>query len=542
MKAIKLFKNRRETIFALVFGVIFSFVNLLVKEMQNVLHVETRYVIFVLFNSIILTFFAAELVLQIKYFIFKKSVKSNSVGYEIAKGDAKYYIFVAILIFICWIPVWLAYYPGLFAYDVMSQLPQLDKGYNTYFPVVHTLYLQYFYYKLGKEIIGNCNTGIAIAALLQMLLLAMMISYIHLFLKRCNVTKKIRYFLIVFTALVPIFSILSISMTKDTFFSGFYAMLFTVLCYWEIDAEKASKSIEINIVLFVSLLGTVLFRANGIYAVIPACLVGIFLFFRKSKKFVVLILAATISALAISSGIEMKLDAEKASKSEVLSVPLQQLAFVYKNNFEELTADERKEIALIIPSVDNFNPHNADGVKWTSTAANDMDNFWKVYLKYLKRYPFQYIEEFLHTNAGYLYIFDKTNASIYGYGLESRQGYLLTDTKSGFDITHETKFYALESLLEDLFSANEYQKIFPMFLICSLSLYFWIIVLQYFWVIEYKQWRVMTSMVFVFMLGGTTFLAPAALIRYAFPYILCVPVMITNIAKGDINTNNHNRS
>ena len=117
----------------------------------------------------------------------------------------------------------------------------------------------------------------------------------------------------------------------------------------------------------------------------------------------------------------------------------------------------------------------------------------------------------MHTNLGYLYIFDTTNATnVYGYGLEGRQGYLLTDTKYGFDVVHETKFKLLETVYENLFSANEYQKIFPLFLVCSLSVYFWMIVLMFFRMFELKNWRILPSMALIAVLGATSILAPCA--------------------------------
>lgn len=530
MKYLKLFKNKRETGFAIIFGFIFSLFNLLAKEMQDTLHIEFRQLMYILINSALLTFVVAELTIRSKHYMLKVSQGRKDRDFEFSKGDVKYFLLTGVVIYVCWIPVWLAYYPGLFAYDVMTQLPQAIYGYNETFPLLHTMYLNFFYYTLGGEVFHNYNTGIAYATEVQMVIFAFMLSYIHLFFRRCGVHKKLRMVLIGVTSLLPIFSVLAISMTKDIFFAGFFCILFVCLCYWELNTQKAEKSIEINIMYFLSIVGTIMFRANGIYAVAALCVVVLLTMSKKSKRMILLTVFSLICSVMLLNVVKSELSAADASKNDVLSIPYQQLAFVYNVDYEELTDQDKADIELILPRVSYYNPHNADDVKFTGSASDHMDCFKDVYFRLLKKYPFQYVEAFVHTNLGYFYIFDCTNAnSIYGYGLEGRQGYLLTDTKAGFEVVHESKFKFLENIYENLFSANEYQKIFPLFLVCSLALYFWIMILMFFRMLELRNWRILPSMILVAALGATSLLAPCALIRYIFPYMLCIPAMIYSV-------------
>ena len=530
MKYFRLFKDKRETKYALIFGFLFSIVNLIAKELQETLHIEFRQLMYILLNSILLTFVVAELSIRSKNFMLKTMENKNCKEYHLSKGDGKYFFITGLIIFISWIPVWLAYYPGLFAYDVMTQIPQATNGYNLTFPLLHTMYLNFFYYTVGGEIFHNYTTGIAYATVLQMIIFSSMLSYIHLFFKRCGINKKVRVILIAITSFLPIFSVLGISMTKDIFFAGFFGMLFTCICYWELDAEKTKKSFEICAVYFVSIAGTILFRANGIYGVAAMCVVMIFTARRKNKKMIFLTVLSLGCSVLLLNGLKTALSASDASKNDVLSIPYQQLAYVYTVDYDELSDEDRADIELIMPRVSFYNPHNGDDVKFTGTASDNMECFLNVYFRLLKKYPFQYIEAFMHTNLGYLYIFDTTNAnSVYGYGLDWRQGYLLTDTKAGFDVVHESKFKLLENVYENLFSANEYQKIFPLFVMCSLSVYFWILILMFFRMFELRNWRIISSMILILALGATSIMAPCALIRYIFPYIMCIPAMIYNV-------------
>lgn len=530
MEHFRLFKDKRETKYAIIFGALFSVVNLIAKEMQETLYIDFRHLVYILMNSVLLTFVVAELSIRSKNFLLKILENKNCKEYHFSKGDGKYFLITGLVILISWIPVWLAYYPGLFAYDVMTQIPQATYGYDVTFPLLHTLYLNYFYYTVGGEFFQNYTTGIACATVLQIIIFSFMLSYIHLFFKRCGINKKIRMILIALTSLLPFFSVLAISMTKDIFFAGFFGMLFTCMCYWELDAEKTGKSLEINIVYVISIMGTILFRANGIYAVGALCIIVALTLGRKSKKIIILTILGFVSSVLLLNGVKTALSAADASKNDVLSIPYQQLAYVYTVDYDELSDEDKADIELILPRVSFYRPNNADDVKFTGTASENMDCFVDVYFRLLKKYPFQYIQAFMHTNLGYLYIFDTTNATnVYGYGLEGRQGYLLTDTKYGFDVVHETKFKLLETVYENLFSANEYQKIFPLFLVCSLSVYFWMTVLMFFRMFELKNWRILPSMALIAVLGATSILAPCALIRYIFPYIICLPAMIYNV-------------
>ena len=77
--------------------------------------------------------------------------------------------------------------------------------------------------------------------------------------------------------------------------------------------------------------------------------------------------------------------------------------------------------------------------------------FYELYVRLLIKYPKQYIKAFVLNNAGYLYIWDETNAEIYGADSQTRQGFLLSDTKTGFGINHISYFPNLEAVMNICF-------------------------------------------------------------------------------------------
>ena len=196
-------------------------------------------------------------------------------------SDGRYAGLVWILQAAAWFPVFLAYYPGLFNYDVIRQVPQAMGNYDLHHPLAHTLYLQFFYYIIGEKIFGSHNAGIAAAAVVQMGVFSAMLAYIHLFCKRMQMGKWIRCALIAASCLLPVFSMLVIAMTKDVFFAGFTGVLFAALGYWYRLREYCTGR-SFAAVYILSVIGTLLFRNNGIYPlVILALALAIQTFLRR---------------------------------------------------------------------------------------------------------------------------------------------------------------------------------------------------------------------------------------------------------------------
>lgn len=93
----------------------------------------------------------------------------------------------------------------------------------------------------------------------------------------------------------------------------------------------------------------------------------------------------------------------------------------------------------------------------------------------------------------------------------------------------------LKAIYEKLFSYNEYKSIIPLFISCSLGFYFWLIILTAFIGFELKArgMAIVLANIAGFLL--TIFLGPMVAVRYAFPYVLAVPVLyitvVGNLAK-----------
>lgn len=457
--------------------------------------------------------------------IFRKILFSD---YKITcdKKDIRVYCTYMLLLILAWVPVLLAYYPGIFGYDVEPQIWQsMQKTYTTHHPLLHTVIL-YWFYELGG-MLGDRAAGLVFYTIGQMLLLAAALSYLLLFLRRMGTSKKWRGFLLIFMAAVPFFPMLAISMTKDIAFSAFFIVFCTVMAYWCVDASLIKEK-KYAILFVLAALGMCFFRNNGIYVLMigAVCLV-----LRFRQKFTKRLLAyhgiAILIFLILNPLLINGLNAEKGSINEMLSVPYQQIANVYYYEKDSLDEETTEKIRALIPKVDEYRPDISDPIKNSGTAAWNKKEFLKVYLKLLVRYPERYVEGFLRITQGYWYIDDITNAKIYGEDPEERQGYLLTDTKEGYDVYHTSYNQPLENLYEKLFSANEYRNYPILACVFSLAIYFWLIVLATIHSLANKAWHVSMPFAVTWGLILTILLGPCALVRYAFPYITVTPLLLT---------------
>ena len=146
------------------------------------------------------------------------------------------WLFSTVTILLCWLPVFLAYYPSVFAYDAEGQLYQvLAHDYSTHHPLLHTIFLGAFF-RLGDVLPGSYPAGMAVHSIVQMLLMATVFGYTLARLASSNVPAALRIMLLLFYALFPTNSVLALSTTKDVLFSAL-VLLCTLLVYEMADSS-----------------------------------------------------------------------------------------------------------------------------------------------------------------------------------------------------------------------------------------------------------------------------------------------------------------
>ena len=516
-----IFKTNREIICYSFFSTIFCFFFLLglILEKQ---HLDAATLLFLCISSV----GGGSLVTHCLPSLFELLARifvTVPAHLQFKMSERKQFAIFSIIIFICWIPVFLAYYPGIFSYDVASQIPQITEGqYSTHHPLLHTLLMGSFY-QLGG-IIGNYNIGISMYTLIQMIFFSMTCSYILLFLRRRNLSIVVQIVCLIILSFYPSFSMMSISMTKDIIFTGFAILLMCSLSYFGLNDNNLLDKKKILLYLF-SIIGFVLFRNNGLYIMLFVIVSG-FLYFKKQskKRFILITLLGLFISVSVNSLLASTLNAKEGSINEMLTIPYQQLANTYINHKEDIPVETAEKILRFLPDIDQYDPAKSDMIKVSGKAFENWGDFLRLYIELFTQYPCNYLEGFLLTNQGYWYIDDFSSSMIYGRGFEIRHGYYMTDTREGFGIEHISYLPFVEKVFEHLFIVNKYQYFPVLAVFFSLALYFWLIILAFFISLAQKRRCTILFFGFIFGLLLTLFAGPCVLVRYALPYICAIPI------------------
>ena len=360
-------KDRRLSLVSLIFGFIISFSiisgNFLEYE-QTILSI--RYLVSLCSFSIPLA--------GVSKILFEATIKVQEKQATNEKVKKRFMLYF-LIIFISYIPIFLAYYPTIFAYDVHFQLNEMLHHNNTlHHPLIHTLFI-YVCYKFGI-VIGSVGIGMAIYSIIQMLIMSLIFSYFLNYMHEKGINKKIIYIALVFFAIFPVNSILSLSTTKDVIFSGLFLLTF-IKFYEFVDSKKITLKWKISyIIISVFML---LFRNNAIYALLLA--IPVILFFNKKnrKVWIILNIISIMLFSIIYSTMAYIFEAKPTEKSERIPVPIQQVARVYVEKQDELDTDLKKEIEIFFKEDirEMYIPFFADGIK-TNINTNEE---WKEYFE-----------------------------------------------------------------------------------------------------------------------------------------------------------------
>ena len=455
-----------------------------------------------------------------------------------------------LLFLLAWLPVYLAYYPGICSYDAPVQTGQIvEHYYFDHHPIVHTLLLQGMLW-LGSHIFGSMNAGRALYTAVQMLLLAGSMAYGMLVLHRRGVAAGWQLVIQLLGMFFPFHWYMSVSMTKDTVFSAFLLLQLVSLVdlLWE-DRNAWRPGIR-DLLFAVGTVGMILFRNNGKYAMI-VLLAFVFLTFcfgKKARKLWGRLLlvsgAAFCVGLFVLSAVFSATNAEQGDRREMLSMPIQQLSrcMIYHGGVGVLAEDDNTmDVAdkalindfILDEAYRDYDPGIADPVKRhtnTYVVRYRSGEFIRAYLRLLGKYPGDMINAALATDAGFLSPFDTTHADV--NRVENRAGlsYVQTrwdeDTLNDRGIYKDSKWPWLFTQLENWAENNSYLRIPVLKYLFVPGSYLWMYLALAAVLVIADRKRFCLPLAIVAGYYGTMLLGPTVQMRYVYPVMLALPYVL----------------
>lgn len=453
-----------------------------------------------------------------------------------------------LIILVSYVPAFLAYFPGICAYDAYVQMEQIVAGaYNDHHPVLHTKLLELFI-KFG-ELTGNINSGMAFFVVFQLLCLSGAFAYcIHLAGKmRCG--KIWHWVLTAFGALFPYNVFMGLSVTKAALFAATYLPAMMLMIYFVYKKRNELKPEKEDIFYILYLIVAIAFRNNARYAVMAVLFViAVVFLIRLIKKrldyvFYLRIFLTTLTGLLISiilvTAAGKILNVTQKDQREMLSIPVQQLARCAVFNAQDMQPRDMEVIDNFIldEAWRDYDPLISDPVKRhvnTWFAVNYPKETLSTYFRLLKDYPDEYINAFLAQNAGYLYAFDRSCLWIYGKD-DPGHGYVQTKW-AGY--MYEVGFYhdsiipPLETFLEKMNSENILQSIPVIGLIFISGHVFWVFVYMAVICWYNKRYELIIPILFAVMYIATLLLGPTVQLRYIYPVWIFLPFIAAFVFRG----------
>lgn len=520
--------NKRQVliscIFGLIFGIIMSIGNhYFINGNQVFLKSKIFYLdimaLTVLFSSLI--HLLLEYLPKVKENIEKLKLPKRLEN-VIKQANRKTFLFTFIVITLLWILPFLAVYPGYFCYDADTQLIQYQYGkWSAWQPVVHTLLMGGLVVNLGNDILGSYSIGLTLYCIMQALLIISTFSYLVVFLAKRKVPTVVLEIGILLFAVNPIIQILSFSTIKVTFFTCFFAFLLMFLIEMIEDPERYFLKKRNLIKFIVVAIFMSLFRKQGIYIIIVLFLIlGVYLH-KYWKKLLVIFATVIVPVFAFFGPISNCLHITKSPASEMLSIPVQQIAAVIKNNKDSITEEEWTTIKNYFEeeSLDHYYiPQISDPVKElfrNEELEKDKMSFIKLWIQLGLKNKQVYINAFIDMNIGYFYP-----------SVEAVSDWaIISPYKNKLDIE-------LNSLCEPYYEYLQYAtneffegKPFVSFFVCeAMPLWVILLILAILW--KEKKYPFMIPILALLLYFGTCILAPVCCIRYIYPLLALLPMVV----------------
>lgn len=439
-------------------------------------------------------------------------------------------------VFISWIPCLLAFWPGLYSYDMSWQWEMfVEHDYSTHHPLLHT-WLSGTLLKLGNQYFGSYNAGLALICLLQLLFLAGCAAFAMNYLRKTGLPRLPRLLALLFYLFFPFHAVLGISTTKDTCFGGLFLVVFVCVCDM-VRSHTIYRGWRLAAFLAVAVL-MALFRNNASYglALTALCALSVFLLRLMTRKrewfllhisllFLIIILAGS----ALNGVMKRALDAQSGSVVEMLGVPIQQLARTYVSHAEELPEEDKEALYSYIPETAlwNYKYYIVDPVKSrmdTQPVDENTKDFLRLWLRIGRQYPGEYLLAALYNTMGIWALGGDSSCSV------------VYDMREFYDETHTLTSHSLLPVLQRYyrwFNNENLQNHLPFVsMVFYTPTYVWCVILGAAALICKRRYY---ELLLPAMLGGyilTLAFGPCIMIRYLFNIILCTPVLLAAVWCG----------
>lgn len=449
--------------------------------------------------------------------------------FEFAKGHDDILSFLFLLV--CWLPVFLAVYPGFFVYDAQDEYLQVaTRVFSTHHPLVHVLLLGGIICGVHK-LTDSYNLGIACYIIFQMVLAAGVFTFLLSFLRRKKVTRVLRIVGLVWLGLFPTVVMFTLCSAKDALFT--LALLLLLICLWEMGAGEAFFASKGWRLLYVcSGMAMMLLRNNGFYAFLVMIPILAFLFKKHWRQVLMLSVCAAAGCFLINGGLKMALHAQDNEYQELLTVPIQQLARAYQYAPEVFSGQDMDILYEVLDeeALSLYTPRLSDPVKYrfnNEAFAEDKAKYAGLWLRVGLKKPLIYLNAWWMTSYGFWY--PDTVINVYGGNTVFTFTYK-DNSYFGYEVeqpgVRESKIPWLDEVYRKLSLEVWKEKVPVISWLFSPGAMFWFYAFIFTWLLNNRRYEILYPFLPVFLLWLTVLLGPTYLPRYVLFFWYGLPLFL----------------
>lgn len=323
--------------------------------------------------------------------------------------------FWVISIFICWIPVFMIYYPAIISSDTTKQWREAlgINPFSDHHPITHTMLIllaQHIsdFISGGNEL-AKGYLAASVYSFIQMCIMSCIFGYVLYQLYKSKMPSVILVLSWLYYAVFPLNSMFSIYITKDVLFSGFVLLLTCLLKKIIYSNGEYLKKVTnvIKIMLLMALI--LLFRSNGFLITYSICILLAVVYTKCWKQILIIMLGI----LLVQNTEKMMLnyyEVESMDVKEALGMPINQVALVVIKA-GSLTEKEKELIEAVLPIEEIkslYDPHYSDPIKFSAEFNSDIIEknkfiYLRLWVTLMCKYPMTCLEASANLTIGYWY-------------------------------------------------------------------------------------------------------------------------------------------
>lgn len=302
---------------------------------------------------------------------------------------AKRPVIIFLLLLLCWLPAYIADFPGGFRYDATGELSQSVFGYNGNYPMLHSAIITYLL-PWAYRFFGSYNAGVALYIAVQMFLMSAVYTHMLFIFYKQKINKILLLIVIAYCGLFPVIQILVVQEVRDVLFS--ILLVYTMFLFYLMETDKNNfmNSKVKPMLLGTCLTLTLLARNNnaGMAALIILILINLLLLLLNRKNnvrggMVILTVSAVGSYIMLSLLLTALCQPMMPANTEgSLSIMSQTIVRAYIREADSWTGEEIEELKKYMDLNElNYCAENADWTKSRLKVDDQLGDFFIFWCK-----------------------------------------------------------------------------------------------------------------------------------------------------------------